>query len=436
MLILIMAANTGFADFPRLASFQASDRFLPKQMTKRGHRLVYSNGVVVLAGVAMLLVVVTGGVVTKLIPLYAIGVFTGFTLSQAGMVKHHLTHRHPGWRQEHRDPGDRLLPVVRGAADRVDHEVPRGRVGDPHRPPGAGRAAAPPPPAVRERGRSSSSTRSPPPPPRRSCAGTSCWCSSTGSTPPPPAPSSTPAASRPTSCGRCTSSSTTPTPRSSPSSGASSGSSGSRSSWWPAPTAASRARRWSASPGSCPIARPRCPCSSPSGSTRGSGTASSTTAPVTRSRSRCPTSPTPTSPSVPFHFGSRAEVPGRPPIGRPRPRSRCRGPSRSGRTATARRSGGLVLPGTVPIADARWRRRVTVGGRVRSVRVAPLHDSPTPRGGARRRHRARSRSCSSVAGRSPASRSGTAMTAEGMVGVHQARLAIINPDLPPHQLTI
>jgi amino acid transporter len=99
MLILIMAANTGFADFPRLASFQAGDRFLPRQMTKRGHRLVYSNGILVLAGVAMLLVTATGGVVTKLIPLYAIGVFTGFTLSQAGMVKHHLTHRHAGWRK-------------------------------------------------------------------------------------------------------------------------------------------------------------------------------------------------------------------------------------------------------------------------------------------------------------------------------------------------
>ena len=99
MLILIMAANTGFADFPRLASFQAGDSFLPRQMTKRGHRLVYSNGVLVLAGVAMLLVIATGGVVTKLIPLYAIGVFTGFTISQAGMVKHHLTHRQRGYRR-------------------------------------------------------------------------------------------------------------------------------------------------------------------------------------------------------------------------------------------------------------------------------------------------------------------------------------------------
>ncbi len=99
MLILIMAANTGFADFPRLASFQATDSFLPRQLTKRGHRLVYSNGVILLAGVAILLVIATGGVVTRLIPLYAIGVFTGFTLSQAGMVKHHHTHRQPGWRR-------------------------------------------------------------------------------------------------------------------------------------------------------------------------------------------------------------------------------------------------------------------------------------------------------------------------------------------------
>lgn len=97
MLILIMAANTGFADFPRLASFQAGDSFLPRQLMKRGHRLVYSNGVIVLAGVAMLLEIATGGVVTKLIPLYAIGVFTGFTISQAGMVKHLLTHRQRGY---------------------------------------------------------------------------------------------------------------------------------------------------------------------------------------------------------------------------------------------------------------------------------------------------------------------------------------------------
>ena len=90
MLILVLAANTGFADFPRLASFQAGDSFLPRQLTKRGHRLVFSNGIIALAGAAVLLVVVTGAEVTKLIPLYAIGVFIGFTLSQAGMTKHHL----------------------------------------------------------------------------------------------------------------------------------------------------------------------------------------------------------------------------------------------------------------------------------------------------------------------------------------------------------
>jgi amino acid transporter len=99
MLILIMAANTGFADFPRLASFQAGDRFLPRQLTKRGHRLVYSNGIVLLAAVAMALVVATGAEVTNLIPLYAIGVFTGFTLSQSGMTRHHLRLREPGWRK-------------------------------------------------------------------------------------------------------------------------------------------------------------------------------------------------------------------------------------------------------------------------------------------------------------------------------------------------
>lgn len=99
MLILVMAANTGFADFPRLASFQAGDSFLPRQLTKRGHRLVYSNGIIVLAAAAMVLVVATGAVVTRLIPLYAIGVFTGFTLSQAGMTKHHLRRREAGWRK-------------------------------------------------------------------------------------------------------------------------------------------------------------------------------------------------------------------------------------------------------------------------------------------------------------------------------------------------
>ncbi|MEA3019462.1 MAG: hypothetical protein QOI47_986, partial [Actinomycetota bacterium] len=99
MLILVLAANTSFADFPRLASFHAGDNFMPRQLTKRGHRLVFSNGIIFLSVFAVLLVVATGARVERLIPLYAIGVFTSFTLSQAGMAKHHLTHKEQGWRK-------------------------------------------------------------------------------------------------------------------------------------------------------------------------------------------------------------------------------------------------------------------------------------------------------------------------------------------------
>jgi amino acid transporter len=98
MLILVLAANTGFADFPRLASFQAGDSFLPRQLTRRGHRLVFSNGILALAGSAAVLVIATNAAVTRLIPLYAIGVFVGFTLSQAGMTRHHIRLKEPGWR--------------------------------------------------------------------------------------------------------------------------------------------------------------------------------------------------------------------------------------------------------------------------------------------------------------------------------------------------
>src|SRR5919201_1367425 len=97
-MILILAANTSFADFPRLANFQASDRFMPGQLTKRGHRLVFSNGIIGLAIAATVLVVAFGADVHRLIPLYAIGVFTSFTLSQAGVGKRHLRLHEPGWR--------------------------------------------------------------------------------------------------------------------------------------------------------------------------------------------------------------------------------------------------------------------------------------------------------------------------------------------------
>jgi amino acid transporter len=99
MLILVLAANTSFADFPRLASFHAGDHFMPKQLTKRGQRLVFSNGIISLALASALLLVLTGAKVDRLIPLYAIGVFTSFTMSQAGMAKHHVTHKEPHWRR-------------------------------------------------------------------------------------------------------------------------------------------------------------------------------------------------------------------------------------------------------------------------------------------------------------------------------------------------
>jgi amino acid transporter len=97
MLILVLAANTSYADFPRLASFQAGDNFLPRQLTKRGHRLVFSNGIITLTVAAVVLLIFTGAKVERLIPLYAIGVFTGFALSQAGMAKHHLRLKEPRW---------------------------------------------------------------------------------------------------------------------------------------------------------------------------------------------------------------------------------------------------------------------------------------------------------------------------------------------------
>jgi amino acid transporter len=99
MLILVLAANTSFTGFPYLASFAAADSYLPRQLTKRGHRLVFSTGILVLTVVSVLILVVTRAQVDHLIPLYAIGVFTGFTMAGAGMVRYHHLHREPGWRR-------------------------------------------------------------------------------------------------------------------------------------------------------------------------------------------------------------------------------------------------------------------------------------------------------------------------------------------------
>jgi amino acid transporter len=98
MLILFTGGNTSFNGFPYLASFVAADSFLPRQLTRRGHRLAFSNGIIVLAVVGIALVVGTKANLTSLVALYAIGVFTGFTMAGAGMVKHHRRQREAGWR--------------------------------------------------------------------------------------------------------------------------------------------------------------------------------------------------------------------------------------------------------------------------------------------------------------------------------------------------
>src|SRR5689334_20523245 len=97
--VLFMAANTPFADFPQLAALASGDGFLPRQLTYRGRRLVFTWGVLTLSFSAIVLVIITGAVVTNLIPLYAIGVFLGFTISQSGMARRF-------WRAGHVKPGE------------------------------------------------------------------------------------------------------------------------------------------------------------------------------------------------------------------------------------------------------------------------------------------------------------------------------------------
>ncbi len=97
--ILVLAANTAYADFPRVASIIARDGMLPRQLANRGDRLVFSNGIVLLAVAAGGLLAAFGGTTNALIPLYAVGVFTSFTLSQAGMVRYQKTQGKPGWQR-------------------------------------------------------------------------------------------------------------------------------------------------------------------------------------------------------------------------------------------------------------------------------------------------------------------------------------------------
>jgi hypothetical protein len=97
MLILAVAANTSYAGFPRLAAILAKDGFLPRQLTGLGDRLVFANGIVFLAVATGILIVLFGGNSHSLVPLFAVGVFLAFTLSQAGMVRHWLRERGSGW---------------------------------------------------------------------------------------------------------------------------------------------------------------------------------------------------------------------------------------------------------------------------------------------------------------------------------------------------
>jgi amino acid transporter len=97
--ILVLAAQTSFADFPRLASILSRDGYFPRQFALRGERLSFNSGIVLLSLLSVVLVIAFGGNVNALIPLYAIGVFTSFTLSQSGMVRHWWVERGPNWRR-------------------------------------------------------------------------------------------------------------------------------------------------------------------------------------------------------------------------------------------------------------------------------------------------------------------------------------------------
>ena len=142
--ILVLAANTAYAGFPGLSSIIARDGYLPRQLANRGDKLVFSNGIIFLAVAAGVLIIVFEGNISALIPLYAFGVFTGFTLSQAGMVVHHFRLREPRWkssgdqrpsarRHRRRRPRGRRVQVHQGGVDpgRADPRDGRDVQGDP-----------------------------------------------------------------------------------------------------------------------------------------------------------------------------------------------------------------------------------------------------------------------------------------------------------------
>ena len=128
-LILVLAANTAFSDFPRLSYFLARDKFMPHQYSFRGDRLAFSWGIVTLAILACILLIAFNGDTTALIPLYTVGVFNSFTLSQAGMVKRWWTLRTPGLAAQpgHQRAGCHCAPAIVLIISAV-HQVPAGRM--------------------------------------------------------------------------------------------------------------------------------------------------------------------------------------------------------------------------------------------------------------------------------------------------------------------
>ena len=124
----MLAANTSYQGFPRLAAVLARDRFFPRQFVNLGDRLVYSNGIIVLAGIASLLIWVFHANVISLIHLYVIGVFTAFTLSQAGMVRYWLRRKERGWRKSAFINGFGACGDRRRDTARDPGEVHRGRL--------------------------------------------------------------------------------------------------------------------------------------------------------------------------------------------------------------------------------------------------------------------------------------------------------------------
>jgi hypothetical protein len=151
-LILYTGGNTSFNGFPFLTSFVAEDSFLPRWMMKRGQRLVFSNGIIVLTILSVTLIAVVGANVNALVPFYAIGVFTVFSMAGFGMARYHTRRKEPGWRHK------RVINFSAGVMTAIVvlifavGEVHRGRLADPDHHPPAGHPADQAQPGIPARG--------------------------------------------------------------------------------------------------------------------------------------------------------------------------------------------------------------------------------------------------------------------------------------------